>query len=73
MTDPTPATRDGIDLVRAKPAVPPTMQRVPMIKAGYALYNRGYETYSRIPIFVILPWWIEKLCVENKDEGEKGR
>jgi hypothetical protein len=39
----TPATRDGMERVRAYPVTPPTMHRVPMTNAGIADYRRGVK------------------------------
>ncbi|KAK7685665.1 hypothetical protein QCA50_011009 [Cerrena zonata] len=40
-TYPTPATREGILRLLAKPMHPPTMQRLPMTKAGFADFLNG--------------------------------
>lgn len=39
-TYPTPATREGMDRVRAYPVTPPTIHKVPITKAGTADCSR---------------------------------
>lgn len=51
---PTPATKDGMDRVRANPVTPPTRQRLPMTYAGYADYKRLSEIFSSRVVHNIL-------------------